>query len=139
MWPGGGIVRSGAMSTEPPRGASWRWPTIDAAWAAVGVLVPVIVTLLTRTMAIDLAYQIRAGHDMLASHAVASTDTFTFTQAGQPWLNQQWGAQVLLAAIDGAGGWAGSCSCVGRSSSRSCSSCTERAVNAGRRLARLPC
>ena len=107
MWPGGGIVRSGAMSTEPPRGASWRWPTIDAAWAAVGVLVPVIVTLLTRTMAIDLAYQIRAGHDMLASHAVASTDTFTFTQAGQPWLNQQWGAQVLLAAIDGAGGWAG--------------------------------
>jgi hypothetical protein len=65
-----------------------------------------IVTL-TRTMAIDLAYQIRAGHDMLASHAVASTDTFTFTQAGQPWLNQQWGAQVLLAAIHGAGGWAG--------------------------------
>jgi hypothetical protein len=107
MWRDGGIVRSGAMPTEPPHADGWRWPTIDAAWAAVGILVPVIVTLLTRTMAIDLAYQIRAGRHMLTSHAVVSTDSFTFTQGGQPWLNQQWGAQVLLALVHSAGSWAG--------------------------------
>jgi hypothetical protein len=107
MWLGASIVRSCAMSTETLHASRWRWPSVDAAWASIGVLVPVIVTLLTRTMAIDLAYQIRAGRDMLASHAVASVDTFTFTQGGQPWLNQQWGAQVLLGAIYQRAGWAG--------------------------------
>src|SRR5262245_36557587 len=100
-----GVVRSPAMSTGQAREAGRRWPSIDDAWVAVGLLVPVIVTFLTRTMAIDLAYQIRAGHDMLTTHAVSKIDTFTFTQAGQPWLNQQWGAQVLLGLTQQAGGW----------------------------------
>jgi hypothetical protein len=100
-----GVVRSWAMSTRPAREPGRRWPSIDDAWVAVGLLVPVIVTFLTRTMAIDLAYQIRAGQDMLGSHEVARIDTFTFTQAGQPWLNQQWGAQVLLGLTQQVGGW----------------------------------
>jgi hypothetical protein len=87
------------------QGSSRRLPTIEAAWAAIAVLVPTIVTFLTPTLAIDLAYQIRAGELMLDSHRVLSTDPFTFTMAGQPWLNQQWGAQVLLGAIFRAGGW----------------------------------
>ncbi len=84
-----------------------RLPSIDAAWAAIAVLVPTIVTFLTPTLAIDLAYQIRAGELMLDSHRVVSTDPFTFTMAGQPWLNQQWGAQVLLGAVFRLGGWSG--------------------------------
>jgi hypothetical protein len=102
-----GVVRSSAMSMRPAREPGRRWPSIDDAWVAVGLLVPVIVTFLTRTMAIDLAYQIRAGHDMLASHSVTRIDTFTFTQGGQPWLNQQWGAQLLLALTEQVGGWTG--------------------------------
>ena len=94
------------MPPEPIRERS-RWPSIDATWAAVAVLIPVVVTFLTRTMAVDLAYQIRAGRQMLSTHTIASIDTFTFTQGGQPWLNQQWGAQVLLGAIHNVGGWGG--------------------------------
>jgi hypothetical protein len=82
-----------------------RLPTIETAWAAIAVFVPTIVTFLTPTLAIDLAYQIRAGELMLDSHRVLSTDPFTFTMAGQPWLNQQWGAQVLLGFVFRAGGW----------------------------------
>jgi hypothetical protein len=44
---------------------------------------------------------------MLGSGVVLRTDPFTFTAFGEPWLNQQWGAGVVLAAIHGLGGWGG--------------------------------
>src|SRR4051812_19986899 len=91
-------------SIDPPR-LRRRLPTIETAWAAIAVLVPTIVTFLTPTPAIDLAYQIRAGELMLDSHRVLSTDPYTFTMGGQPWLNQQWGAQALLGAFFRVGGW----------------------------------
>jgi hypothetical protein len=64
-------------------------------------------TLIFRMSSIDLAYHLRAGEAILASHGVPSVDTFTFTVAGRAWLDQQWGAQVLLALVSRAGGWAG--------------------------------
>ena len=36
-----------------------------------------------------------------------SVDTWTFTAAGLPWFDQQWGAQVLLAAVYQVAGWTG--------------------------------
>lgn len=54
---------------------------------------------------IDLAYQIRAGEIMLDTGRVLETELFTFTARGQPWLNQQWGSQIVLASIFRAGGW----------------------------------
>jgi hypothetical protein len=80
-------------------------PSIDGLWAAIAVLLPAVVTWFGTTPAIDLAYQVRAGNIMLDSRRVLDVDPFTFTVVGQPWLNQQWGAQVLLALIHGAGGW----------------------------------
>jgi len=80
-------------------------PSLDDVWAVVAVLLPVGATLLVRTQAIDLAYQIRAGEVMLDTGSVLRTDTFTYTVGGEPWLNQQWGAQVALAAVFRLGGW----------------------------------
>ena len=54
--------------------------------------------------AIDLAYHIRAGEDVLVGH-IPRFDTYTFTVAGTPWLDQQWGAQGILALLYRAGGW----------------------------------
>lgn len=82
-------------------------PSLDGLWAAIAVLLPAVVTLFGRTMAIDLAYQIRAGNIMLDTRHVLDVDTFTFTVSGQPWLNQQWGAQVLMALVHRTGGWGG--------------------------------
>jgi len=81
-----------------------RRPGIDDVWASLPVLIPVIVCLASKLVAIDLAYHIRAGTDMLSSHAIPSTDTYSFTAFGSRWVDQQWGAQLLLALLY-KGGW----------------------------------
>ena len=55
--------------------------------------------------AVDLAYQVRAGDEILRSGLIPAVDTYTFTVAGTPWMDQQWLAQVLLALGFRAGGW----------------------------------
>ena len=90
---------------EGDQPSALRWPSIRTAWATIAIVVPVVVTFLTRTLAIDLAYQVRAGTVMLETHRLLDTDPFTFTYGGQPWLNQQWGAQVLFGAAFDVAGW----------------------------------
>jgi hypothetical protein len=63
-----------------------------------------LVSLMSRMGATDLAYHLRAGTDVLARH-IPRVDTYTFTVTGQPWLDQQWGAQGVLALLFKAGGW----------------------------------
>jgi hypothetical protein len=75
-------------------------------WAFLAILLPVLGSLLAPLSTVDLAYHLRVGGIVLDTGALPVTDSFTFTAAGQPWLDQQWGAQVILAAIYRAGGWA---------------------------------
>ena len=79
--------------------------TIDRVWALLPALVPVLVSMMSRMVAIDLAYHVRAGELLLTTGHIPSVDTFTFSVAGKPWLDQQWGAQLLLALAYRAGGW----------------------------------
>lgn len=55
----------------------------------------------------DLTYTIRAGQVMLDTGEVLRLDIFTFSAWCTPWLNQQWGVQVVLAAVFGGSGWLG--------------------------------
>ncbi|HUF59122.1 MAG TPA: hypothetical protein VMR89_06560 [Actinomycetota bacterium] len=57
--------------------------------------------------AIDLAYHVRAGELALGTGELVRADPFTFTRSGLPWLNQQWGAQVVFASAHRIWGWAG--------------------------------
>ena len=82
-------------------------PTLGQLWSFLAVALPALAALLVPMPAVDLAYQLRAGADMLASHAIPTTDTWTFTVYGTPWLDQQWGAQVLLALVFQWTGWTG--------------------------------
>ncbi len=77
---------------------------IDAAWVAVACLVPVIVGLISRMGATDLAYHLRAG-DQILHGSLPRVDTYTFSVYGQPLTDQQWGAQGLLELFYRAGGW----------------------------------
>jgi hypothetical protein len=79
---------------------------LDTVWIAVGVFVPAIVSMVGTIGAVDLSYHIRAGEHLLSTGHILDVDTFTFTATGQPWLNQQWGAQALLAVLYRAGGFA---------------------------------
>jgi len=73
----------------------------------VAVFLPATAALRATLSSIDLAYQIRAGDIMLRSHRLIRTDAFTFTALGRPWLDQQWGSQVVLAWVYRLGGWPG--------------------------------
>jgi hypothetical protein len=84
-----------------------RWPTIGELWSFLAVGLPALASLLVPMPAVDLAYQLRAGADILAGGGIPTVDTWTFTVAGTPWFDQQWGAQVLLAAVFQVAGWTG--------------------------------
>jgi hypothetical protein len=93
--------------TEPssPPIAAVRRP-IDLAWASLVILVPVVVALLSRMGTTDLTYHVRAGDGILSTHSLPRFDTYTFSVYGRPWLDQQWGAQIVLALGHRYGGWA---------------------------------
>lgn len=76
-------------------------------WAFLAVALPTLAALLAAMPAVDLAYQLRAGGEILDSRAIPTTDSWTFIAAGLPWLDQQWGAQVLLALAYRAASWTG--------------------------------
>jgi len=81
--------------------------TRDRLWTLLAVLLPILGATIAPMSTVDLAYQVRVGDLMRASGSVLSADPLTFTAAGQPWLNQQWGVGVLLSLGYSAGGWAG--------------------------------
>ena len=81
--------------------------TMDQVWMSSVVLVAVGVALASRMLVVDLAYHIRLGNSILSGGGLPHVDTFTFSAAGRAWVDQQWGAQVVLAAAFRNGGWAG--------------------------------
>jgi hypothetical protein len=99
------------VATEvPPRTGRRRrlpLPTLPQLWAFVAVALPIVAALRANIVTNDLAYQIRAGDLMLSSHHLPRVDTFTFTAVGRPWVDQQWGSQVLFALVYRAAGWWG--------------------------------
>jgi hypothetical protein len=83
------------------------WPTLGQVWTFLGIFLPALAALLVPMPSVDLTYHLRAGAAILAGEGIPNVDTWTFTVVGAPWLDQQWGAQVLLAAVFQATGWTG--------------------------------
>ncbi len=80
--------------------------SLDAVWATLVVLLPALVIMMASMGTVDLAYHLRAGSEILATHALPRVDTFTFTAGGTRWVDQQWGAQVAMAFVHAHGGFA---------------------------------
>lgn len=81
--------------------------TLSRLWLGLAVLLPVLASLIARLSSVDLAYQLRAGAEILDSGTIPSVDAWTFTMTGQPWIDQQWAAQVILRVVESVGGWVG--------------------------------
>jgi hypothetical protein len=56
---------------------------------------------------IDLAYLVRAGQIMLETNQILRADVFTFTAWCDPWINQQWGTELVVAGAFDVLGWLG--------------------------------
>ncbi len=55
----------------------------------------------------DLWWHLRTGHLTIENGAVFHTDPFSFTRAGQPWINHEWLADVAMYELHRAAGWGG--------------------------------
>ena len=73
----------------------------------LAIALPVLASLLASLSSIDLAYHLRAGDEILATGSIPRADAWTFTGEGLPWLDQQWGSQVILATVFRLAGWTG--------------------------------
>jgi hypothetical protein len=76
-------------------------------WTFLAVALPTLAVMVVNLPSVDLTYQLRAGAQILDTAAIPTVDSWTFTAAGLPWTDQQWGAQVLLAVVFRLGGWTG--------------------------------
>lgn len=77
----------------------------DRLWLFLALVLPALLALLVPMPAVDLAYQVRAGDEILRMGAIPGVEAYTFTVAGTPWTDQQWLAQLVLAAGYRLGGW----------------------------------
>ena len=55
----------------------------------------------------DTGWHLATGRFIIDTHSFPHTDPFSFTFRGQPWTAHEWLADVLMAALFAAGGWAG--------------------------------
>jgi hypothetical protein len=112
-----GTVHSMAQQENPALEPSVSAPRSSSAarfaisrgqlWMLIAIALPAIASLLAPMLSGDVAYQIRTGQLMLESGSLIDADPFTFTIAGEAWLNQQWGASLVLGAGFEALGWSG--------------------------------
>jgi hypothetical protein len=81
--------------------------TLPRLWAFLAVGLPVLAALIANLPSVDLTYHLRAGAEILAGNGIPTVDAWTYTAAGTPWTDQQWGAQVILGGVYQLVGWTG--------------------------------
>src|SRR5215211_9107043 len=81
------------------------WLTLPRLWLAVVLGAIAVMELAQVPSAVDLAYHLKVGELIVAERAVPRTDVLAWTTAGQPWLDQNWGAQLALHGIWRLGGF----------------------------------
>lgn len=79
----------------------------DRLWRTLAILLPALAAVIAPLSTVDLAYHLRAGAEIVATGAIPAVDSWTFTAAGTTWVDQQWGAQLVLHAVHQVGGWTG--------------------------------
>src|SRR5260370_40505162 len=52
----------------------------------------------------DLWWHIKVGQDILRTHHFPTTDPYSWTVAGQPWIAYEWLGEITLALVNRAGG-----------------------------------
>ena len=88
----------GQMLDQAPSNGAHRLPGLLFLFAAM-------VFCLRQPSGFDVFWHLRAGDEMLARRALLWTDPFSYTSA-QPWINHEWLAEIFMALVHRAGGFA---------------------------------
>jgi hypothetical protein len=81
-----------------------RRPTFDDLYVVGPVLLLAAIALFTRVAPSDYWFHIATARRVVLEGAVPTTDAFTFTRAGESYLNQPWLAQLVLYGLHRLGG-----------------------------------
>lgn len=100
-----GHVGLHTLGVEGTRSHGGWWLSLPRLWVVVVLGAIGVMQLAATPSAIDLAYHVKAGELMVEQRAVLPVDVLAWPTAGRPWLDQNWGAQVLLYAIWRVGGF----------------------------------
>ncbi|MEX1333671.1 MAG: hypothetical protein AB1Z66_00045 [Candidatus Limnocylindrales bacterium] len=95
-----------APAAPSPRVSRWAISR-GTLLALMAVLLPAAASMLAVVLSTDIAFHLRSGAWMMEAGAVLDEELFTFTAAGESWLNQQWAASIVFAAVHDATGWLG--------------------------------
>jgi hypothetical protein len=81
-----------------------QFPTIDHVWLVAAVALIAMRPLLTPIPPHDFWWHMAMGREIVQTHTIPAHDSFSYTQAGQPFYNQGWLAQVVLYGLHSLGG-----------------------------------
>ena len=77
--------------------------SLNHLWLLIAVAAPFVMLSRFTVQPYDFWWHIRMGQVSLATGHIPTTDFFTFTQTGQPWMNQSWLMQIVLYLLYRAG------------------------------------
>src|SRR5437588_172287 len=112
VWP---ALAPAAYRTGAPSSSSPTAPGVLARWLLPNLAAILAVASLAYSLFVfnggeqffrdsDSGWHIRSGESILAHRVLPSTDPYSFSKAGQPWIAWEWGSDVLLGLahrIDG--------------------------------------
>lgn len=81
-----------------------RFPTLDHVWLFTAIALIALRPLLTPIPPHDFWWHMATGQFIVETGQIPSVDQFSYTQAGQPFYNQSWLAQILMYGIYRLGG-----------------------------------
>jgi hypothetical protein len=89
--------------------ATWLWQKVFSFPAMLGFILVGRVFYEARAFMVDpdLWWHIRIGQDILATRHWPTVDPYSFTVAGNPWIAYEWLGDVLIGAVEKAGGLLG--------------------------------
>lgn len=102
----GGTVAAD-VTREPPDTRAVAATRLSHLWPVAAIAISAGTSTLRPLASVDLAYLVRVGEVMLERGVVLRTDVLSTWTLGRPWLNQQWGFELLVATSFRTGGWLG--------------------------------
>ncbi len=92
------------MSEARPR-PIWDRITLEHLWLGVPLFVLVVKGFLVPLPLLDFWWHLKMGEIIVSTHAIPRTDIFSFTAAGQPYIVQNWLAEIIYYATYRLGGF----------------------------------
>lgn len=87
-----------------PDSGGRRVPTLDHVWLAGALTFAFLLATLLPAGVPDYWWTVKLGDGLWATHQWPAADLLSFTATRQPYVEQQWLAQLVLAAVHAAGG-----------------------------------